>query len=474
MATSGPVVSVAGSTAAAGAGGSVINVSSLVAQLVAATRAPQDALIANQTQAVTTKISALGALKSALSTFQSSLAPLMTSASFNAQTASSSNQSVFTATGGAAAVSGTYSLTVSQLATAQQLASKPFAGDSSTVVGTGTLRVTLGASSFSVSVNNTNGTLAGIAAAINSETGNPGVTATIVNGTDGAHLVLSSSLTGSANVIQVAETDGGTGLASLTYTSGSPGNYTQNTAAQNASFTLAGVPYTSASNAVTSALTGVTLNLLGTNVGSSATLTVASNTATVQANIANFVGAYNQLVTTTAPLDSYDATTQTGGPMLGDPVLSTTQSQIRRALNSTVNTGSSTYNTLASIGITANRDGTLSLNSATLSTALAANFGAVSQLFSSTSGVAASLNGQISGALGSGGAIGARSITLSKQTNALTNQTNTLNAQMVALTTTLTQQYSALNTLLSTLQSRSAYLSQAFANLPNVQTSNSK
>jgi flagellar hook-associated protein 2 len=455
MSTTGPVVSVSSSTSAAGAGGSVINVSSLVGQLVAATRAPQDALIANQTQAVTTKISALGTLKSALSTFQSSLAPLMTSASFNSQTATSSAQSVFTAAAGSSAVSGSYSLTVSQLATAQQLVSKPFAGGSSTVVGTGTLQVALGASSFPVTVNSTNNTLAGIAAAINTATGNPGVTATIITGTDGAHLVLSSSLTGSGN------------------TSGSPGNYTQNTAAQNASFTLAGVAYTSASNAVTSALTGVTLNLLATNVGSPAALTVASNTATVQTNVANFVAAYNQLVTTIAPLGSYDGTTQTAGPMLGDPVLNTTQNQIRRVLNSSVNTGSSTYNTLTSIGITANKDGTLSLNSATLATALTANFGAVSQLFSSTNGVAATLNGQLMATLGSGGAVGARAITLSKQNTALTTQTNTLNSQMAALTTSLTRQYSTLNALLSSLQSTSAYLTQSFANLPNVPSSSS-
>lgn len=474
MSTPGPIVSATTSSSAAGAGGSVINVSSLVSQLVAAARAPQDALIASQTQAVTTKISALGTLKGALSTFQSSLAPLMTSASFNTQTATSSNQSVFTATAGSSAVSGTYSLTVAQLASAQQLVSKPFAGGSSSVVGTGTLQVALGASSFSVTVNGTNNTLAGIAASINTATGNPGVTATIVTGSDGAHLVLSSSLTGSANTIQVTETDGGTGLASLTYSSGSPANYTQNTAAQSASFTLAGVAYTSASNTVTNALTGVNLNLLATNVGSTATLTVAGNTATVQTNIANFVAAYNQLVTATAPLGSYDATTQTAGPMLGDPVLSTMQSQIRRVLNSSVNTGSSTYNTLVSIGITANKDGTLSLNSATLATALAANFGAVSQLFSSSGGVAATLNNQLTAALGSGGAIGARSITLSKQTNDLTNQTNALNAQMAALTTTLTQQYSALNTLLSSMQSTSAYLTQAFAQLPTVQTSSSQ
>jgi flagellar hook-associated protein 2 len=471
MSTTGPVVSVAGSTTAAGAGGSVINVSSLVGQLVAATRAPQDALIANQTQAVTTKISALGTLKSALSTFQSSLAPLMTSASFNAQTATSSAQTVFTTAAGSSAVSGTYSLTVSQLATAQQLVSKPFVGGSSTVVGTGTMQVALGASSFSVAISSTNNTLAGIAAAINSATGNPGVTATIITGTDGAHLVLSSSLTGSANTIQVTETDGGTGLAPLTYSSGSPGNYTQNAAAQNASFTLAGVAYTSASNTVTDALTGVTLNLLATNVGSTATLTIASNTVTVQTNIANFVAAYNQLVTATAPLGSYDATTQTAGPMLGDPVLTTTQNQIRSTLNGSVTTGSSTYNTLASIGVTANRDGTLSLNSATLSSALASNFGAVSQLFSSAKGVGATLNNQLTAALGSGGAVGARAITLSRQNTALTTQTNTLNTQMGALTTSLTRQYSTLNALLSSLQSTSAYLTQSFANLPNVPSS---
>ena len=40
---------------------------------------------------------------------------------------------------------------------------------------------------------------------------------------------------------------------------------------------------------------------------------------------------------------------------------------------------------------------------------------------------------------------------------------------MAQLTASLTQQYSALNTLLSSLQSTSAYLSQAFAALPTVQ-----
>jgi flagellar capping protein FliD len=40
---------------------------------------------------------------------------------------------------------------------------------------------------------------------------------------------------------------------------------------------------------------------------------------------------------------------------------------------------------------------------------------------------------------------------------------------MTALSASLTQQYSALNTLLSSLQTTSAYLSQQFASLPTVQ-----
>src|SRR5262245_11522129 len=91
-------VSVASSSSSAAAGGSVIDVNSLVTQLVTATRAPQDANISKKTQAVTTQISALGTLKGALSTFQDSLASIDTPTAFNAQSATSSNPAVFTAT----------------------------------------------------------------------------------------------------------------------------------------------------------------------------------------------------------------------------------------------------------------------------------------------------------------------------------------------------------------------------------------
>src|SRR5450631_1452312 len=113
MTTTAPVVSVAGSSSAQAAGGSVIDVASLVSQLVAATKAPQEAQISAQTQAVTTQISAIGTLKSALSTFQSSLGVLATSSAFDAQTPTSSDQTAFTATALSGAAAGTYNIAVS-------------------------------------------------------------------------------------------------------------------------------------------------------------------------------------------------------------------------------------------------------------------------------------------------------------------------------------------------------------------------
>src|SRR3984885_13676699 len=435
-----PVVSIASNSSAQAAGGSVIDVSSLVSQLVAATQAPQQAVISAQTQAVTTQISALGTLKSALSTFQSSLSALDTPSAFQVQTANSSDQTAFTASAGSGAVAGTYNVTVSALAQAQQLLSSAFAGGGAATVGTGTLSLSLGGRSFNLTVGAADDSLADIAAAINSATGNPGIAATVLQGTDGAHLVLSSSLTGAANTIQVTESDGGNGLAALTYGTGNTASYTQQAAAQDAAFSIAGVAYTSPSNTVTNALGGVTLNLLGTtSAGSNATLSVANDTSTIEGNIGSFVTAYNTLVTAIAPLGSYDAATNTAGPMLGNALYSGTTNQIQQALYSIVNTGSST------------------------------NFSAVSQLFSGTNGVAAALNTQLTSDLGASGDFASAGSTLTQQENALTTQTNQLNAQMTALSASLTQQYSALNVLLSSLQTTSAYLTQQFATLPLVQ-----
>ncbi len=466
-------VSIAGTSSADAAGGSVIDVSELVSELVAAAQDPQETLISNQTEAVTTQISALGTLQSALSTFQSSLSTLDTPSAFGSQTATSSDDDAVTATASSGATNGTYAVTVTQLAQAQQLLSaSALASSGSTALGTGTLQLSLGSTSFTVDVTSSNNTLDGIASAINSASGNPGITATVVQGTDGAYLLLTSSLTGAANTIQVSETDSGDALSALTYSSTgtNSSNYSVQSQAQDAEYSIATVSATSSSNTIADAIPGVTLDLTGqTASGSPATITVSTDASTIESNVSSFVSAYNTLIGSLSSLGGYDSSTDTAGPMMGSALLSGIEDQIQNALFSVVDTGSSTYNSLASVGITANSDGTLSLDQSTLSNALSSDYSAVSALFSGSTGVAATLNTQITDALASNGSIASTSQTLEDQENSLTQQSNELTQQMDALSASLTQQYSSLNTLLSSLQTTSAYLTEAFSTLPTVQ-----
>ena len=104
-------------------------------------------------------------------------------------------------------------------------------------------------------------------------------------------------------------------------------------------------------------------------------------------------------------------------------MLSGIQNQIEGVVHGlTSGGGSSAYNSLASIGITTQGDGTLSVNSSQLQAALSTNFSAVSALFSSSTGIAAQLSTQLTAALASGGSIDSYSKTLVTQNTTLTAQ----------------------------------------------------
>ena len=123
----------------------------------------------------------------------------------------------------------------------------------------------MGSTSASISIDSTNNTLAGIAAAINAAPNNPGVSASILTTTAGARLVLTGNATGAANAITVTQSGGDGGLAALVYDpANNVTNLTQTQAALDANFSVNGFAATSPSNQVTSVISGVTLNLLGT------------------------------------------------------------------------------------------------------------------------------------------------------------------------------------------------------------------
>ncbi|HXA47540.1 MAG TPA: flagellar filament capping protein FliD, partial [Burkholderiaceae bacterium] len=239
--------------------------------------------------------------------------------------------------------------------------------------------VNAGNAGGSVTINSSNNSLQGIASAINSA--NVGVNATIINDGSGTpyHLVFTSTNSGAASSMRIA-VSGDAALGS--FLSNDPTgtqHLTQSVNAQSTALTVNGIAITSASSTVSGAIQGVTLNLNQTGTSS---VVVAQNTSSAASAVNTLVSAYNTLNATFAAGTSYNAKTQTAGPLIGDNGVQTIQEQIRAVLGAPIAGASQNLNSLAQLGITFQKDGSMALNNATLQSAISNNFTSVAALFS--------------------------------------------------------------------------------------------
>ncbi|KRE84885.1 flagellar hook protein [Rhodanobacter sp. Soil772] len=440
--------------------GSGLDVATLVSQLVAAKKAPQQNQITDQATTANTQLSALGQINAALSALQSAMASISDGSAFSARNVTSSDTDVLNATATGTAVAGSYKIEVTQLASALKASSGAFT-DSSTQIGTGTLTITVGGQAMNLSIDGSNGSLASIRDAINKASDNPGVSATIVNGTDGAHLVLSGTRTGAANGFTVSSSGGDGGLAALNYdASASSGNsLTVINAASDALYTIDGLAANSAGNSISTASDGLTLNLstLGTS-----TVSVADDPSKATSALSNLVNTYNSFVGIYQNLTKYDVTSKTAGAMIGDATLNGINSTLSRIIGGSANGAS-----LSSIGISLQVDGTLKLDNDKLSAALGDGGKQVGALFGGTNGFSAQLGAQLTQWVGDDGVLAGRTDSISQQLKDLGDQQTALNTRMDSLTARYQAQFSALDTLMSKLNSTSSYLQQQFDALTN-------
>lgn len=243
--------------------------------------------------------------------------------------------------------------------------------------------------SGNIVIDSTNNSLQGIMDAINK--GNFGVTASIVSdGSTGTNatpnrLILTSSATGQSSTMKI--TLAGTGgdpadpalVSLLGYDPGGVQNLSQKAAASDTKATVNGIDVTSSSAGISGAITGVTISAL--KVGAT-TLTVAKDTTALNTSVTGFVKAYNELNTQMTALGGYNPETKSGGPLLGDTTLRKLQSSIRAQMSSTL-TGlqGSNLTNLSQIGISFQKDGTLTLDNAKLQKAIDNNYNDIAGLF---------------------------------------------------------------------------------------------
>jgi len=473
--------------------GSGLNVNDIISKLVDIEKQPLQQLQAKATS-IQARLSSFGTIQSQFSALNDVLQRISAPAVWKGTTASSSNTNAATITATSTTPPTSFSLDVDQLAQAQSVVSGGIAKDSAVGSGTLTLRMgswdsggntftpASGSSDIAIAVTATD-TVSDIAAKINAA--NAGVTATALN--DGAQdrLVITSNATGSTGGFRIQATDGDgtntddTGLSRLAFdpatlnpvtnarlgmaASGLPMQYGQDAKAR-----INGIAITSHTNTLDNNIPGVTINLLATTTTgygtpgetkAPVTMAVKTDTSLATKNVQDFVQAYNALNQTLSDMTKCDASSQTAGPFQGDAVIVGLQNMTRRIIGASNSSGSA-YQHLSDIGVSMQRDGSLSIDSVKLSAAIN-NGSELQKMFTATgSGFAVNFASFTSGALQSTGPPTNEAQALQNQLTANSKQQDKVNKNASTVEDRLRKQYSALDAQMGQLNALNAYVSQ--------------
>jgi len=445
--------------------GSGLDIDSLVTQLVRAEGSAPSLRLNKREATYQSDLSAIGQLKSALSEFKTNLEGLGDLERLKPRSASSSDPELFTASADETAVAGSYDIEVLTLAQSAKVRSDSFADADTEIIGTGTLDISLGASTFQITVDSDNNTLEGIRDAINNASDNSGIAASIINVDGGSQLVLDSDTNGAANAITVVavDSDGADGfdLARL-----DSANLTIAQAAQDATFNLDGQLVTKDSNSFSDVITGVTIDLKKEAVDTTETLTIDLNKGAVEVKVKRFASTYNALTDVLKQLSSYDAETKVAGPLQGDPLLRGVQNSIRHILGDSIS--GLAFGNIAEIGISTDEAGHFQVDTDRLSAVLDGDFTAISELFASDDGLVSKLDETLSVYLSSTGSIDSRENSLKNGIKDVADDRVVLGKRLEAIESRYRSKFSAMDILLGQLQSTSTYLGQQLDNLPGV------
>ena len=455
--------------------GSGLNIKELVNSTVKAEIAPKATQLNRLEKSAEAKFSALGTLQSALSNFQTAMKDLNNMDLFNNRTANSSNTALLTASSEKTALSGTYRVQVEQLASSSKVSTAALAKDFSSD-SDGALTVKLGASDTdAVTINIAKGAnLVEIRDALNEQLKDKGISANIVNNpaTGQSQLIFSGKETGAGNDIIIEGTGGVVGLSVDGTAKAAVGGAGYLEQAGNAKFTIDGLQLESASNTVTNAIPDVSFTLKGTTEANKPlTVTVGQDDKGVKEQLKKFVDSYNEFVKVSGQLT---AVTKVGdaapvvGSLVGDSTVRNLVNGIRSELGNMAENSGSTIRTLANLGITTQKDGSLKIDDKKLDSVLATNFDDVGKFFAGDNGLMARMDKRISSYTGENGIISVRQKSLDATRTDVKEQRIKLEARATQIEARLFKQYYAMDALVGQLSTTGNQISQMLGNLPGV------
>lgn len=456
--------------------GSGIDLESVISASVAAKKTQLQQPITTKKTNTQITLTGVGQLKSAISTFDTTLAKLSTPGAFNKRAINitqDTDDPILKISSNTDASNGQYNVTVNKLATTSKIEGTFASSTSSLITEDGTLTISAGdGNEFTVDVKKGD-TLQQIRKRINNASDNFGLTANIVNTSDGkAKLVIDSGVTGAGNDLKISgsttelkmfEAD----TSSATAVSGSSMSRTQQST--DAEIDVDGNILTSDTNTFKDKVQGLDITVLRVsdkdsdgNLKSNK-VDITTDKSAIKTLVQEFVTAYNTLIDKSTELGKRNTivggeSQDDGGALAGDSM----PRSIRTLMANTVmepNSEMTGINSIFQLGIKMDNDGKLSVDSDKFDDALDDNYEQVVALFSGENGVAGKLQTSLKEYTKTGGLISQRQDQLNSDLRDLSSREATAADQLEKYEANLRAQYGSLDTLLAQMQSSASYLS---------------
>lgn len=428
--------------------GSGLDIQGIIGQLMAIEQRPLFELGVDEVE-LQAQLSAYGKLKSTVSTFRSTMQTLKDPDQFKFFSATSSSDTVLTASADTTAAKGVFNIVVDRIAENHRMAAATvFADTDTTKIGLpgDTMTITIGGNGFTVDIGDK--TLDEIRAAINSASDNNGVTASTLQDDNGYHLTLSSDSTGSDNFITTSYSGVDPfSLQNLNLDRDTSGTFTS--ADLDAVMTIENsFTVTRSSNTVSDVIQGVTLTL---ESAGATTLDISRDTSKITGSVNQLIGTYNEVVSLLSEMRSDVLSTERAS-------LLNLESQFRAILNTSGET-TSKFDFLFEVGVSTKLDGTLELDTSVFQSALESDPDGIPDLFShGAGGVATRLEALAGSLLEAGGLLDSRETSINSQIDGIETRRANLQFRLQQREASLIAQFSALDTLVARLNTTSSFL----------------
>ncbi|KID57728.1 flagellar cap protein [Pseudoalteromonas luteoviolacea CPMOR-1] len=459
--------------------GSGLDLESIIKASVDAENRPKMQQFAIKDERLSVELSAIGEVKSALSTLNDTVEKLADIDNFNKRVANITQPTsgdIISVTPTSDISVGNFEIAVKQLAQGSRAVSTDGAfADADAVVSAsgGTLTFAAGTNNFDLTV--TAGmTLNELRDAINADENNFGVTANIINTGDtdvGSKLVLTSSVTGSSNNLVItsdtAELDA---IETYDATTNPTGGMViaDDDKALDAEILVDGLLVTSDSNTFKDAVQDMTITAKAKSVQDAtsleyetAKLNIDYDRDSVNTLIDEFITNYN------AVIGQIGFRTRIGEPLNGDSSMRSLDDQLVSSLSKSL-TDAGPFESIFDIGLGVDKEGYLEKSSLvrSINEAMDSNFDDIGTAFAGENGVAKELESLLGNYVDSSGLLKQREDSLNSQIKELEDDVLDHEYRMASLEDRLRKQYAGLDVLIAQMQQTQNYLGAQLANLP--------